>query len=193
MPVFPLFVELNGKKCVVIGGGEIAARKIEILLEFNACVEVIAPEICSRILQLSNEFECVIKKQKFDDKLLEDAFLVIAATSDSVVNEEVYNVAMQKKILVNVVDDIGKCTFIFPSIVKRDDLVIGISTSGKYPALSKKIREEIEKKLPEDFGKLLKELSEYRESIKINVKDFEKRKKLLTQKLNELIKEVKLL
>lgn len=162
MAVFPLFVDLKGKPCVVIGGGEVAARKVEILLRFEADIWVIAPKVSQSITSLCENGFLKIKRKKYSKEDLEGAALVIAATSSNEVNEQVYNEAKARNLPINVVDDPDKCSFIFPSVVKRGDLVIGISTSGSYPALSKKIRKLTEELFTEEYSDILDLLADFR-------------------------------
>ncbi len=179
MAMFPMYVDLKGKQCVIVGGGEVASRKAEILLRFEAVVNVIAPELCSSILELHEQGFLKIQKSTYSQDNIEGAFLVVAATSSTQVNELVYNDAVKSNIPVNVVDDPEKCTFIFPAVVKRGPLTIGISTSGVYPALSKKIRKISEEVFPETYSQMLEMLADFRSRI---------RKSSLTQpeKENEL-------
>lgn len=185
MAVFPLFINLEGKKCIVVGGGKVAARKIETLLKFGASITVISPLPVKSILGLKCEDRLIVKRKKYSEEDIDGAFIIIAATSDKKANKRIYDDAVKNNIPVNVVDCPRKCTFIFPSIVKRNDLVVGISTSGRYPALSKKMREKIEKMLPGDFGDILEMLKKYRKKAMIEIHDSEKRKELLNKIADE--------
>ncbi len=166
MAVFPLFVDLKGKRCIVIGGGEVASRKVEILLRFEAQLIIIAPEISSYILKLEEQGKATVIRREYHEQDLEMASLVIAATSSKAVNERVYRDAASRNIPVNIVDAPELCTFIFPSVVKRGALTIGISTSGEYPALSKKIRKITEDIFHEGYSEILELLSEYRNTVR---------------------------
>lgn len=185
MPLFPLFIDLRGKKCIVVGGGNVAARKIEALIGFEADITVISPEVTDRIKELEQAGELSIIPRGYRADDLEEAFLAIAATSDRQTNERVYSEAARKNILVNVADNGSKCTFIFPSLVKRNDLVIGISTSRGYPSLSKKVRQEIESAVPEAYGELLELLKTFRSRVEAEVEDMEERKAMLNRIVNE--------
>ncbi|MCX7923579.1 MAG: bifunctional precorrin-2 dehydrogenase/sirohydrochlorin ferrochelatase [Clostridia bacterium] len=186
MPVFPLFINLKNKKCIVIGGGNVAERKIEALLEFNADITVISPKITTKLNEMHKEQRFTLIREEYRKGMLQGAFLVIAGTSDNSLNELIYKEATDKGIFVNVVDCPGKCTFIFPSLVRREDLVVGISTSGGYPALSKRIREEIEKLLPETFGTALDILKKYRKRAIQEIPDENLRKEVLNKLLDEV-------
>jgi precorrin-2 dehydrogenase/sirohydrochlorin ferrochelatase len=182
-----MFVEMKNKNCIVIGGGNVAARKIETLLEFDASITVISPEVEDRIKEISNEGRVIIKKKKYSQEDLEGAFLVIAATSDKEVNERIFKDANERNMHVNVIDDPVNCTFLFPSIVKRGDLVVGISTSGGFPSLSKCIKGKIEEVIPENYCELLKILKECRTRAIAEVHPPMRRKELLGKILEEAL------
>jgi len=148
MPYYPIFLDLQGQKIIVVGGGSVAERKIEMLLEFGGTVSVIARSLTPAVKRYVSEGSVIFLEEEFSEGHLEGALLVIAATDDPALNHRVSACARERGILVNVVDKPPDCSFIVPSIVKRGDLVIAISTSGKSPALAKKVREGIEK----DFG-----------------------------------------
>jgi precorrin-2 dehydrogenase / sirohydrochlorin ferrochelatase len=171
MAVFPLFIELSDKKCVVVGGGEVAARKVEVLVDFGAQVTVVSPEVKESILSLEAQGKINVCLKEFNAEDMDGAFIVIAATSDEEVNRLVWEGAARSNIFVNVADCPERCTFIFPAIVKRGDLVIGISTAGGFPALSKGIREKLDRMFPRNYGDLLIILKEYRKKASIAIKD----------------------
>lgn len=179
LPLFPLFIDLKDRKCVCIGGGRVAERKLEMLLEFGAQLKVISPEVTNRIRELSCLKKLAVIKKEYSEEDLEDAFLVIAATSDRTINERIHSDAVKRNIYVNVVDSPEECTFVFPAVVKRDDIIVGITTSGSYPALSGKIREKIQQLIPETFGKMLSILKEYRQKAVIEIHDTVRRKEFL--------------
>lgn len=185
MSVFPLFIDLKGKKCIIIGGGNVAARKVEILLQFGAHLVVISPELIPELEAHKEKGAFIHIDRLYYDKDIEGAFLVIAATSDNEANEMIYNAAVKLNIFVNVVDDPKKCTFIFPSVIKKDDLVIGVSTSGSFPMLSKKLRKKIENIVPMNFdGYLTGVLRQWRERAGSNIPDTEKRKEFMNRVLD---------
>lgn len=181
MAVFPLFINLKGKKCVIIGGGNVAERKINVLLGFEPEMVVISPTVTENIKQLQSQGIITHITDSYRPTYLDKAFLVIAATSDNQLNEAIYQEAMNRQLPINVVDAPDKCTFIFPSIIQRDELVIGISTSGVYPALSKKIREKIEQVIPVMNRNVLKVLKDCRERAGMEITDPEQRSELLNQ------------
>ena len=149
MSYYPALLDLSGKKAVVIGGGAVAQRKIETLIECGAIVHVISRDMTPELQGRLKKGDIRFLSHEFDDSLIEGAFLVIIATDDVMMNQRISEIAKKRNILVNVVDQPDECSFIVPSILKRGDLIIAVSTSGKSPALAKRIRE----KLADLFGK----------------------------------------
>lgn len=175
------------------GGGKVALRKIKGLLECGASVTVVAPKISKQIKELVNSENCKIIEREFQPEDLNDITLVYAATDDKKTNEEIFKESLKKKILVNVVDAPELCNFIVPSTLKRDELLISISTGGKTPALAKKLREELERLFPENFGETIDDIEELRREIREKFPDQEEREKFWRKFMNfslldELIK-----
>lgn len=152
---YPILVDLRGKKALVVGGGNIAHRKIVPLLDCGASVEVIAKELSSPVAALLEQGLIRWEHQEFSEEHLGGAFLVIAATDDADLNRRISERAQQRGLLVNAVDQPSECNFIFPSILRRGDLVVAISTSGQSPAFAKKIREDLEEQFGEEFASFL--------------------------------------
>ncbi|OPX42300.1 siroheme synthase [Ruminiclostridium hungatei] len=186
MAVFPMYVDLKDKECLVVGGGEVAARKIELLLRFEAGITVVAPEICPSVSELVKESNIKYIQDRYSTKMLEGIFLVIAATSSKSVNEMVFRDAVERKLPVNVVDAPELCTFIFPSVIKRGDLTIGISTSGAYPALSKRLRVMAEELFTEEYSQMVELLAGYRSRIRSSGLTGAEKEKLLNIVLDDL-------
>ena len=138
MGYFPFFIDISAKKCVVVGGGIVAKRKVEKLLPYEPEITVVAPEICE-FLRLCEGITLV--EREFEPSDLDGAFMVIGATDNEAVNAEIFRLCTEKNILVNVVDDKEKCGFIFPALVKKGDISIGVSSSGSSPVFSKYIKE----------------------------------------------------
>jgi len=163
---YPISLNLSGKKCVVVGGGVVALRKVRGLLEHGANVEVISPSVCSEISALAEAGEIGVKVKRYEHGDLDDAFLVIVATAESDTNREVAREARRRKVLVNVVDDPEQSDFNVPSIVRQRDLIIAISTGGKSPALARKIRTRLEKIFGEEYASLTDLIDEVRSELK---------------------------
>jgi len=166
MDYLPIFTKLKNRHCLVVGGGDIAARKVHLLLKANASITVCAPEICDAILQKAKNNKINIIKEAFYDELITDKWLVVAATNLHHINEHVAQLAEQKQILVNVVDEPDLCSFIMPSIVDRSPIVVAISSGGKAPVLARLIRERLEALLPMHIGRLAKISGEFRHRVK---------------------------
>jgi precorrin-2 dehydrogenase/sirohydrochlorin ferrochelatase len=156
MIYFPINLLINNRRCTVIGGGNVAERKVVSLLEAGANVKVISPEITPKLKSLfeSGEIDYIKRDYIYGD--LKGSFLVFAATDNNLTNEKVFKESRDENILLNIVDDPERCDFIMPSIVRRGELLISISTSGNSPALSKKIREELEELFGEEYKIFLK-------------------------------------
>lgn len=178
MTLFPFFEDIDGKRLVIIGGGKVAKGKYERLRQFTENITVIANE---------SDIDGYVKKE-FEEKDLDNADCVIAATDNTELNEKIYFLCRQKNIPVNTVDNPDLCTFIFPSLIKRGDLTIGIATGGKSPLISKYIRQEIESILPDNIEGIIDEMSELREKLKNEIPDQAQRSRILKEKLAELIK-----
>ena len=165
MSYYPILVDLTGKKAVVVGGGQVGQRKIETLLRYGAKVQVISMELTSELRRYVEEGEITYLGSEFRGEHIDGAFLVIAATDDPSLNQAVSACAREKGILVNAVDQPGDCTFIVPSILKRGDLVIAVSTSGKSPAIAKKIRKDLENRYGREYEMFLALLGKLRGEV----------------------------
>ncbi|GMT48169.1 MAG: precorrin-2 dehydrogenase [bacterium] len=177
MRYYPVFLNIEGKRCIVIGGGEVAERKVLALLDAGATVTVISPELTERLAGLKRAGQIEHTPREYQDGDLKGAFIVIAATSDMDVNRKVAGDA--GNIPVNVVDVPELSTFIVPSVIKRGKLTIAVSTSGASPALSGSIREELEDLYMEEVGGLLQHLAEIRKTLKESDISREKRTVIL--------------
>jgi len=163
---YPIFLNISGKRCVVVGGGQVSLRKVKALLEHRASVEVISPDACPELNKLAEDGEISVLPRSYRAGDLEDAFIVIAATSDRDTNLEVAQEAQRKAVLVNVVDDQENSDFIAPSYVRRGDITIAVSTAGRSPALARKIRTRLEKDFGDEYASLARLIGEVRVEIK---------------------------
>jgi precorrin-2 dehydrogenase/sirohydrochlorin ferrochelatase len=181
---YPVYLDLTGKKAIVIGGGTVAERKIRSLLKANAHVTVISPRLTKRLERekLKGTFKHVCRSYKKGD--LSRAFLVIAATDSQSINEQV---SRNAPCLVNVVDKPDLCNFIVPSFVQRGHLQVAISTSGMSPALSRSIRKELEKNYGKEFSDYVALLKIIRKKALLTIKDKKKRTAFLKSVASEKI------
>ena len=165
MSLFPIFLKLTARPTIVIGGGNLAESKIQSLHAANAQVTVIAPEARESIREMAASGEVIWHQRPYQQGDLAGAFLVVAATADAAVNRAVFAEAEAADILINAVDDPPFCDFYFPSVVRRGDLQIAISTAGHSPALAQRLRKEINELLPLDAGDWLTELGNLRREV----------------------------
>lgn len=166
MKYYPLLLDLRGKKCVVVGGGQVAQRKVRTLLKAKASVWVIAPRLSKGLRELKRKKEIFYKKTDYQRKYLKDSSIVIAATPDRNINSRVAQDAKELGLLTNVVDSPDESNFIVPSVINRGGLIISISTSGKAPALAKRMRKDLTNLLVPQYAKFLRILEKLREDLK---------------------------
>ena len=166
MQALPIFMNINQRLCVVIGAGEVAARKVTMLLRAQASVTVYAPEICPTLADLVEAGRIRYQQARFADQQLSGACLVIAATNDLQVNTVVSLAAQANNIPVNVVDAPALCTFTMASIVERSPIVIAISSEGNAPVLARYLRSKIETMLPAGYGRIAAIAGEFRDKVK---------------------------
>ena len=166
MSLFPMFVKLAGRRVVVVGGGEIAAGKMEALLGAEAKVVVVSPAVNAQVAGFVRERKIEWLPKEFSADDLEGAFLVIAATSVPSVNDSVYRAADSLGLLCNAVDDIENCHFYYGSVVQRGDLQIAISTNGKSPALAQRLRKELEGQFGPEYENWLEWLGAARDVLR---------------------------
>ena len=166
MESLPIFIKVKNARCLVIGGGDVALRKVTTLLKAEADVEVIAPELCHELAGLINDGRIKHQKIAFNESHLAGATLVFAATDDEAINVQISNAAKALNIPVNVVDAPALCTFTMPSIVDRSPVVIAVSSNGSAPVLARMIRTKIETMVPASYGRLANLAREFRETVK---------------------------
>ena len=162
---YPILVDLQGKKALVVGGGKVAQRKIETLLEHGATVQVVAKELTAALEELRRAGRIEFLGEEFSETFVDGVFVVFAATDDAALNRRVSRTAQQRSLLVNAVDQPADCNFIVPSVLSRGDLVIAVSTSGKSPAFARKVRVELEQSFGEEYGLFLNLMGNLRKEI----------------------------
>lgn len=179
MSLFPMFLKLTARPCVVVGAGSIAEGKIEALLQAEARVRVVAPQALPRVQEWAQagEIEWLCREYRQGD--LAGAFLAVAGTATPEVNRAVFAEATDRNVLCNAVDDPPFCDFYFPSVVRRGELQIAISTAGESPAFAQRLRKEINAALPADVSEWLMELGRLRREVTAVEPIGEARKQLL--------------
>jgi siroheme synthase-like protein len=165
-PYYPILLNIQGRKCLVVGGGNVALRKVKALLEHGADVEVVSSTFCPELNQLATDgaIRAIQRDYKVED--LQHAFIAIAATDDAKTNERVAAEARRRGVLTNVVDDPKNSDFIVPSYFERGDVIIAVSTSGRSPALARKIRSELERNFKAEYEQLAIIADEVRSELK---------------------------
>ena len=166
MDYFPIFYRLKEKPCLVVGGGVVAARKIELLIRAGAQIEVIAETVCQSILDMQKQHSLVIRKTAFTETSLSDYKLIVSATNDHAINERVAEMARIQCIPVNVVDNPILSDFIFPALVDRSPVIIAVTSGGTAPVLARLLRAKIETVIPPAYGKIAKLAEKYRDKVK---------------------------
>jgi siroheme synthase-like protein len=161
--LFPLFLNLESRRCLIVGAGAIARHKLAGLLDSGAELHIVAPAAVAEIKELARNGRLIWTQDDFEPAHLDGALLVIAATGDPVVNEKVYRAARERGVLCNAVDEPAHCDFHYPAVVRRGDLQIAISTAGKSPALAQRIRRELEVQFDASYVAWLKWLGSVRE------------------------------
>lgn len=177
--LFPMFVKLAGRDCLVVGAGRIAESKIPGLLEAGATVRVVAPEANHAISEWAGAGRITWERRPFKPGDLDGVFLVIAATSSSDLNGTVFREARRRGILCNAVDDPEHCDFYYPAVVRRGALQLAISTAGLSPALAQRLRLELEEQFGPEYAGWVEQLGTAREQLFSRDLDPEARRKLL--------------
>jgi siroheme synthase-like protein len=172
---YPVFLDITDKRCLVVGGGKVAERKVAMLLQFNARVIVVGPVMTKVLLKLGEEGKIEYFQRTYTTKDLDNTALVFACTDNSAINNKIKKEAARKNIPVNVADSPDVCDFIVPSIIRKGDLTIAISTSGELPLLSKKLRQKIEEIVTDDYLEYLQIIGEFRRHLMKTVKEGHKR------------------
>jgi siroheme synthase-like protein len=162
---YPIYLNICDRRCIVIGGGDVALRKVQILLEYGAEVDVISPELDPELIKLAKDNQIHTFAREYKDGDLDGCFVAIAATDSDEINRQVAQEARRRSILINVVDDAEYCDFIVPSVMRRGDITITVSTSGKSPALARKLRTQIEQNIGHEYAALTELVADVRQEI----------------------------
>jgi precorrin-2 dehydrogenase/sirohydrochlorin ferrochelatase len=165
MAKYPIFLELGGRRVVLVGGGAVAVRKAASLLEAGARLVVVAYKASDAITDLCTRHGAELIRDRYAKQYIAEAVLVIAATDDLKVNEQIYRDCQELEILCNVVDEPQRCDFFVPAVVKRGDLQIAIGTEGNCPAYAGHLRKKLEREFTEEHGQFLAELERVRREI----------------------------
>ncbi len=184
--LYPVFLKVSNLNVLIVGGGNVGLEKLTFLLKSspNAKVQMVAPEFLGDTLELANKHGVEITKEVYHKKFLEGKHMVVACTDQPEVNEGVYHDCRERSILVNVADNPPFCDFYMGGIVTKGNVKVAISTNGKSPTTAKRLRQFFEDVLPEDIDDLVKNLNEYRKTLK---GDFEEKVEALNEFTKSLV------
>jgi precorrin-2 dehydrogenase/sirohydrochlorin ferrochelatase len=177
--LFPMFVKLEGKRCLVVGAGKVGGPKIGGLIETGACIRVIALQASETVQGWAQAGKISLELRAFDAEDLDGTFLAIVATASRVLNESIYREAQRRAVLCNVVDVPEYCDFYYPAVVRRGDLQIAISTNGQSPSLAQKLRQQLERQFGPGYARWVAELGETRKLVLASDLDVERKSELL--------------
>ena len=176
MKYFPIFLDANYISAMIIGGGEVASRKIELLLKSTVNITIMSEDVCAGVERLINLHQLTWLKHNYQTGHFSQINIVIAATDDNLINEAVAEESRSLHILTNVVDQPDLCTYITPAIIDRSPMIIALTSSGSAPILVRMLREQIEKTLPQGYGKLADFCYKFRDHVKARVKGLRNRR-----------------
>ncbi len=176
MDYLPVFLKIEDRSCLVVGGGKVAARKIRLLHRAGANVTLVSPGLCDEVAAAVEKGTATHVERGFQDDDLVDVVLVVAATDDAELNARISELARRRGIPVNVVDNPALCSFIMPSIIDRSPLQVAVSTGGASPVLARLLRTRLESFIPAAYGRLAKLVDEYRQRVKDRFTDVEQRR-----------------
>jgi precorrin-2 dehydrogenase/sirohydrochlorin ferrochelatase len=179
MAYFPFYIDLKGQKCLVVGGGKVALRKIQTLLQFGAEITVISILIADEIKRLAELGRLTYENRPYQRGDVDGFFLAIAATSEPAINDQVCRDAMQRKVWVDSATNPEKCSFIFPAVIQTGDLVVGLTSSGKYPALTRLLKQKIAALPILSYEGGLEKWAAWRRKIQKEVSDPRERERIL--------------
>ena len=171
MAYFPFFVDIEGKRCLIAGGGAVACRKALALMDYGPDIVVVAPRVIPEMERLIKESlgRLTWRCREFEESDLENMDFVIVGTSDKGLNRMISTWCRERRIPVNVADMQEECSFIFPALIKEGDITVGISTGGNSPVLARYLKRKFKEVIPEGFGSLAKQLGSYRDMVRERV------------------------
>jgi siroheme synthase-like protein len=186
LALFPMFLRLEGRACLVVGAGAVAEEKICGLLASGARVRVIAPSATAEITRLAREKKLSWVRRNFRVRDISRMFLVVAATSSPEVHEVVWHAAHRAKVLCNVVDDPVRCDFFYGAVMRRGALQIAVSTGGRSPALAQQIRKRLEEQFGQEYAGWIARLGRKRSRLLISESDARRRKEIAHRMAREI-------
>lgn len=188
MDYFPAFLRIAGKRCLLVGGGEVAARKARLLLDAGANITIVTPETVAAIDELiergRRDRSVCHKKRRFRSSDVEGHWLAISATNSARVERQVVAAADRQQVFCNAVDDLDNCSYITPAVVDRNPVIVAVSSAGRAPVLARRIRAQLEAMLPARLGVLAALAGEFRQAVRKQFKDFRRRRQFWEQVFN---------
>ncbi len=184
MRYYPVNLDIQNRKCLVVGGGPVGTRKVMTLLECGAVVTVVSSDVAEELLELAEKKTIELKKRPYESSDIDGMFLVIGATDNEELNRQINKDAEHQNKLCNIADRPEVCNFILPSLVNRGNLVIAISTSGKSPAFARKMRQDLEKEFGEEYDEFLELMGAIRKKALSEKHESEAHKQLFEQLIN---------
>jgi precorrin-2 dehydrogenase/sirohydrochlorin ferrochelatase len=177
--LFPMFLKLEGKRCLVVGAGNVGEPKIGGLIDTGARVRVIALRASEMVQGWARAGKITLELRAFNTEDLDGTFLAVVASASRALNESIYRAAQRRGVLCNVVDDPEHCDFYYPAVVRRGDLQIAISTNGQSPSLSQRLRQQLERQFGPGYAQWVAELGETRKLVMASDLDPERKSELL--------------
>ena len=168
MPFFPMFVNIEDEKIIVLGGGNAALKKVYSLINFGCRIAVIAPRICDELKAIRG---ISVHEMNLTLDVLDNAYMVVAATNRPEVNDKIGRYCLDRNIPVNVADNPALSSFLFPGVIYRDELVLGITTGGCSPSVSKEVKKLVERAIPQEFGPLTRKMAYMKEQADYYISD----------------------
>ena len=181
MAYFPFFMDIEGQRCLIVGGGVVACRKVEVLLDYGPEIVVVSPE--------TGAGKVTLLRREYQEADLDCVDFVVAATADEELNRRISLACRERRIPVNVVDVREECSFIFPALIKDEDITVGISTGGSSPTIAQFLKAKFRAAIPEGFGRLAAELGTYRELVKERVPVLSVRTEIFKEMVEEGIRQ----
>ena len=177
MAYFPFYIDIENKHCLVVGGGIVALRKVEVMLPYGGIFHIVAPEVEEEILELAASYpeQFVIERRGYEESDLCGAHFVVAASSDEALNHQISLVCKERGILINVVDVKKDCSFIVPAIIHQDNFDIAVSSGGRSPAAASYLKRKVRESIPTHYDRLVHQMGEWRAYVKEQVDSQKKR------------------
>jgi len=195
MRYYPVYLDIQNRKCLVVGGGSVGTRKVMTLMDCGASVTVVSLDFTTQLFQLADTRAIKLKKRPYRSSDLDGMFLVIGATNNEELNRQISEDAQRLNKLCNIADRPEACNFILPSFINRGDLIIAVSTSGKSPALAKKLRKDLENEFGQEYAEFLRLMEVIRQRLLSKNRDSKAHKylfeQLISRGLIEMIKNQK--